>query len=208
MEATFQQLFMLRDQSHVEFVVDPNVESQMRTLLRGVSMLRSMIGIRWSLCPFALVLAVLPAGAQAKHTPEIGAQVPQYVLKARTHSQQCFTYTNRRDPCASVKIDGWFFTIAWDAQTKAIVYIFTDDHRLVTDSELSVGGSCRLVDEAEQPDETSSYMGWAIMPQWADTVRDLSGDAVWYAALRKDTSNPEYGQIVGFLQSRYLKSSQ
>jgi hypothetical protein len=171
-------------------------------------MLQFMIAIRWFLRRFAIVLAVLPAGAQAKHAPEIGAQVPPYVVRARTHSQQCFTDIDRRDPCASVKIGGWFFTIAWDARTRAIVYIFTDDRRLVTDSELSVGGSCRLVDEAGRPDETSSYMGWVITPQWADTVRDLSGDAIWYAALRKETSNPEDGQIVGFLQSRYLKPRQ
>jgi hypothetical protein len=40
---------------------------------------------------------------------------------------------------------------------------------------------------------------------WADSVEDLSGDAVWYAALRKESALLPYGRIVGFVQSRYLK---
>lgn len=153
---------------------------------------------------FAL-LAVLQTGAQERHVPELGSQVPSYVLKARTDSQECLTDINHRDPCASVKIGEKLFTIAWDARTKAIAYIFTDDRHLVTDSELGVGGSCRLLDEAGQPYEIVSYMDWAITPKWVDTVKDLSGDAFWYAALRKETSHIKYGRIVGFVQSRYLK---
>lgn len=170
----------------------------------AVPRLKRMIGVCWSLYSFALALAVQPAGAQERHVPEIGSQVPSYVLKARIPSQECLTDIKRHDPCASVKIDKILFTIAWDSQTKAITYIFTDDRHLVTDSELGVGGSCRLVDESERPYELVHYMDWVITPQWADMVGVMSGDAVWYAALRKETSNAEYGKIVGFLQSRYL----
>ena len=49
---------------------------------------------------------------------------------------------------------------------------------------------------------------YVILNKWGDTVRDLSGDAFWYAALRKGSEAPQYGQIVGFVQSRYLKLGQ
>jgi hypothetical protein len=157
---------------------------------------------RWqSLDFFALVvLFALQAGAQETHVPDLGSQAPSYVLKAQTRSQQCLTDISHHDPCASVRIDKKRFTIAWDAQTKAITYIFTADRRLLTDSELGVGGSCRL----SEPIEVVQYIDWLITPQWADTVRDLSGAALWYAALHKATS-PEHAQIMGFVQSRYLK---
>lgn len=100
------------------------------------------------------------------------------------------------------------FTIAWDTQTKAITYLFTDDRRLVTDSELGVGGRCRLVDETGKPDDVVQYMDWLVTPKWADMIGNLSGDATWYAALRRDAPQSEYGKIVGFVQSRYLKIVQ
>lgn len=166
---------------------------------------KRLIGVCSFLGTSALVVASLHAGAQERRMPDLGSPVPGYVLRARSHSDECITDINHRDPRAQVKVDEKLFTIAWDVRTKAVAYIFTDDRRLVTDSELSVGGSCRLLDQAGQPYEIVNYMDWAITPKWADTVRDLSGDAVWYAALRKETSQPKYGKIVGFVQSRYLK---
>jgi hypothetical protein len=130
------------------------------------------------------------------------------VLKASSDDKQCLTDINHRDPCASVRIERMLFTIAWDTQTKAITYLFTEDPRLVTDSELGVGGRCRLVNEAGQPDDVAGYMDWLVTPKWADTIRNLSGDVTWYAALRKDAPQSEYGKIVGFVQSRYLKIRQ
>lgn len=151
-----------------------------------------------SLCFFALVLAIGQARAQETQVPDLGNQVPPYVLKARTRVQECLTDIARHDPCASVKIHSKRFMIAWDSKTKAVTYIFTEDPHFLTDSELSVGGSCGLSDSTE----VIRYKDWVITPKWADTARDLSGDAVWYVALRKTT--PEYSRIVGFVQSRYL----
>jgi len=157
---------------------------------------------------FALALATLLAQAQEDHIPEIGSQVPPYVLKARTRSQQCLTYVNHRDPCAVVEIDAKLFTIAWDAQTKAVAYIFTDDRRLVTDSELGVGGSCRLVDQAEQPYKIVNYLDWAITPQWR--IRSEICRATQFGTPRcvKETPNSKHGKIIGFVQSRYLNLMQ
>lgn len=148
---------------------------------------------------FALVLGGVKASAEETYMPNLGFDVPGYVLKARTRAQKCITDVARHDPCASVKISGKKFIIAWDSDTKAITYIFTEDRRFLTDSELSVGGSCRL----SRSTENVHYKGWLITPAWSDTAKDLSGDALWYAALWKIT--PEYSRIVGFVQSRYLR---
>ena len=100
------------------------------------------------------------------------------------------------------------FTIAWDTQTKTIRYLFTDDRRLVTDSELGVGGKCHLVDEAGKPDDVVPYIHWLVTLKWTDTIGVLSGDARWYAVLSRDALQSEYGKIVGFVQSRYLTEQQ
>jgi hypothetical protein len=76
---------------------------------------------------------------QQTKVPDLGSQVPSFVVKAR--NRQCLTDIKHYDPCASVQIDGKSFTIAWDTQTKAITYTFTDDLHFQTDNELSVGGS-------------------------------------------------------------------
>ena len=157
---------------------------------------------------FALALCAAQAEAQLTKMPKLGAQVPPQVLRARTHFQQCLTDISHNDPCASVRIDKMLFTIAWDTRTKEITYLFTSDHRFLTDSELGVGGSARLVDEGGKALGLAQYMNWLVTPQWADTVRSLSGDATWYAALRRETTSPEYATVADFVQSRYLKAGQ
>jgi hypothetical protein len=87
-----------------------------------------------------------------------------------------------------------------------VTYIFTDDPRLVTDSELAIGGSCRIVQEHGEPDLLVRYLNWLVDPKWSDTMQDLSGDSVWSAILKRDPDHPnEFATIVGFVQSKYLK---
>jgi hypothetical protein len=52
------------------------------------------------------------------------------------------------------------FVVAWDLQTKAVTYIFTSNKRFITDSGLSVGGLCRLVDESGRARAVARY--WLI----------------------------------------------
>ena len=100
------------------------------------------------------------------------------------------------------------FTIAWETQTTTITYIFTDDPKLLTDSELGVGGSCTLVDEDGKPFPVAEYIKWIITPYWADTVQDLSGGATWFAAIHRNTPQDKRGTVVGFVQSRYVRLPQ
>ena len=155
-----------------------------------------------------LVLCASRAVAQNKQIPKLGSEVPAYVLKARADSQQCLTDTGDRDPCASVKIGKTEFTIAWDVTTNKVTYLFTSDPGLIMDGELSVGRTCSLVEPAVTPNKLFHYMNWLITPAWVSTARNVSGEARWYAALRRNAANSVYGTIVSFVQSRYLNAGQ
>ena len=67
------------------------------------------------------------------------------------------------------------------------------------------GRGCRLLDESDKPYLLTPYLGWLFTQKWRDSAQYVSGDAVWYAALRSDSTSSESGTIIGFVQSRYLK---
>lgn len=168
-------------------------------------MCNQLIGFRNGICLLGTLLIALHGESQQRRLPKLGDSVPSYVLTTRVHGHQCLTDTKRYDPCASVKIQKKAFTIAWDATSKQVKYIFSNDPDLEDDSELGVGGSCRLVDGHEHMEPTVSYLDWLISPLWDASFEDLSGDTDWSVLLRRKTDFPEYGEIVGFVQSRYLK---
>ena len=110
-----------------------------------------------------------------------------------------------RDPCVTVNISAHRVTVAWDQQTRAVTYLFTDDQRLLGDSELSVGGSCRVAgDSGRSASRLIKYGQWLVTEDWRESFREWSGAATWYAALRVDSEKPGYATIVGFVQDRYL----
>jgi hypothetical protein len=76
------------------------------------------------------------------------------------------------------------------------------DLYFLTDSELSVGGMCRL----SEPSEARQYMDWIVPPEWTDTARRISGKAKWYALLEK--TGHDYTRIRGFVLSRYLNPNE
>jgi hypothetical protein len=90
-----------------------------------------------------MALCVTQVAAQSLDLPKLGSEVAPYIEKSRLNSKQCRTDINRHDPCVSLKVGNTLFTVAWDARTKAITYLFTSDPHLITDNELMVGGSCR-----------------------------------------------------------------
>ncbi|MGA7513195.1 MAG: hypothetical protein WBW46_09900 [Candidatus Sulfotelmatobacter sp.] len=144
------------------------------------------------------------AAAQVLSVPLLGSPVSERVMAARNGDQQCLTDIDHRDPCASIKINGVLFTIGWDAPTRTVSYLFTEDHRFVTDSELGIGGQANIAPKVGEPGALFPYLDWLVTRKWADTRRDLTGDALWYAALQKDAAHPRYARIAGFVQSRYL----
>lgn len=149
------------------------------------------------------LLTAWPAQAQLTSLPALGAPAPSYIFTAEKHSKECETGPGHKDPCAQIEFDKARFTVAWDAQTKVITYLFTNDPRVVTDTQLSVGGSCRVVQPSGAPDPTVAYLKWVIDPKWKGMDHEMTGDAVWYAALQKNF-DPAYGNIVGLVQSRYI----
>lgn len=152
----------------------------------------------------AMLLLPIPVQAQIEHLPALGSPAPDSLLTATKKDKLCRTDADHRDPCAEVEIDKIRYTIAWDAQTKNVTYIFTDDRNWVTDSGLSVGGTCRVIGS---PDDagTISYMKWLIDPHWKGAYPKSGDGVIWYAVLHKDDFDPHFGDIVGFVQSRYIE---
>lgn len=169
-------------------------------------MQRSLVPLLLALLVFTLLLTAAPAGAQISALPKLGAPVPATLLTTDKKEKRCRTDASREDPCMEVEIADIHYTIAWDADTKAITYLFTDDHHVVTDNGLAVGNSLRVADASGSADPTMPYMKWFIDPKWKDTDARL-GAAVWYAALHKDYDH-HFGDVVGFVQSRYIAVKQ
>jgi hypothetical protein len=164
---------------------------------------RSPVVVLSALTLCALLVPAVPARAQVRSLPTLGAPVPDFVA-AEKHTKECSTGPGHKDPCVEVEIDKIKYTVGWNAQTKAVTWLFTDDHRIVTDTQLSVGNSCRLVQDSGARDATVNYLKWVIDPRWKGTATSFSGDAVWYAALQKQPFSDTFGSIVGFVQSAYL----
>lgn len=164
---------------------------------------RSPLVVLSALSFCALLVSVNPAHAQVHTLPTLGTPVPDFVT-AEKHTKECATGPGHKDPCAELEIDKIKYIVAWDAQTKAVTWLFTDDHRLITDTQLSVGNSCHLVQDTGAHDATMAYLKWIIDPRWKGPATNLTGSAVWYAAIQKQPFDDTYGSIVGFVQSAYL----
>jgi hypothetical protein len=169
-------------------------------------MQRSLVPSLVGLLAFPLLLTAAPARAQISALPKLGTPVPASLLTTDKKEKRCRTADTHEDPCTDVKIADVHYTIAWDADSKTITYLFTDDHHVVTDNGLAVGNSLRVADVSGGADTTVPYMKWFIDPKWKDTDTRL-GAAVWYAALHKDYDH-HFGDVVGFVQSRYLSVKQ
>jgi hypothetical protein len=150
-----------------------------------------------------LLLSASPARAQLKALPQLGTPVPAQFIAADKKEKRCRTSDDRYDPCTEIEIRDVRYTIAWDQQSKDVTYLFTDDHHVVTDNGLAVGNSLRVADGTHS-DTTVPYMKWMIDPKWKDTDGKL-GSAVWFAALHKDDIDHHFGDVVGFVQSRYIQ---
>ncbi|HEY1500237.1 MAG TPA: hypothetical protein VGF88_11715 [Acidobacteriaceae bacterium] len=165
-------------------------------------MQRSLVPMLLSVLTSAALLPAAPLHAQIKSLPQLGTPVPAQFLTSDKKEKRCRTSQTSEDPCTEIEIGKIRYTIAWDANTRAVTYLFTDDHRVVTDNGLAVGNSLRVIDGGHS-DTTIPYMKWMIDPKWKDTGASLDR-AVWYAALHQDYDH-HFGDVVGFVQSRYIQ---
>jgi hypothetical protein len=152
-----------------------------------------------------LVLPAVAAHAQDPTLPKLGAPAPDFVLHSEKHNRVCDTGPGHKDPCAEIEVNKIRFTVAWNAQTREVTYLFTDDRHMVTDTQLSVGDTCRVIDPSGKADTVVPYMKWMIDPKWGGTDSNFDSTAVWYAALHKDDFDSHYGDVAGFVQSSYLQ---
>ena len=165
---------------------------------------RSLLPSLFLLPACVLLLPAAPAHAQLKSLPQLGSALPP-ALAVPEKPKFCHTGSDHIDPCADVEIGDVRYSVAWDEQTKAVTWLFTDDHHVVTDNGLAVGNDLRVGD-GSQFDPTLPYMKDFIDPKWKDTDAKI-GSAVWYAILHKDYDR-HFGQVAGFVQSRYLEIKQ
>ncbi len=165
---------------------------------------RSLLPALVSLSACVFLLPPAPAHAQVTSLPQLGSTLPP-ALVTSDKPKFCHTSSDHSDPCAVVEIGDVRYTVAWDEQTKAVTWLFTDDHHIVTDNGLAVGNDLRVGD-GSQYDPTLPYMKNFIDLKWKDTAAKI-GSTAWYAVLHKDYDR-HFGQIVGFVQSRYLEVKQ
>lgn len=164
----------------------------------------SLVAVLPALSLAALAFSPAAVCAQASRLPRVGAPVPSSLLSTAKHEKECRTAAAHTDPCAEITIGKIRYTVAWDLATKNVTYLYTDDHDLVTDTGLAVGNSIRVVGDSGHADPTVPYMKWLIDPKWNDTDTKQGDTSTWYAALRRDSFDHNYDDIVGFVQSRYL----
>jgi len=164
-------------------------------------MLRSLLPALTVLSTCAFLLPAVPARAQLASLPQIGSAIPPALVAAQK-TKPCRTSNDHADPCADVQIGDVRYTIAWDEQSKAVTYLFTDDRHVITDNGLAVGNDLRVGDGGKF-DPTVPYMKNFIDLKWKDTSTRL-GTSTWYAVLHKDDYDRHFGAVVGFVQSRYI----
>jgi len=168
-------------------------------------MTRSPLPALLLLSACVLLMPPAPAHAQLKNLPQLGSPLPSDLATA-DKPKFCRTGGDHLDPCSEVEIGGVRYTIAWDEQSKAVTYLYTDDHHIVTDNGLAVGNDLRVGD-GRQYDPTLPYLKNFIDPKWKDTDTRI-GSAAWYAVLHKDDYDRHFGQIIGFVQSSYIPAKQ
>ena len=162
-----------------------------------------------------LVLAVAPVGfaqrtrpqppapphiAPPISVPQLGDEVPASLLKRPT-GKPCDVGDGRTDPCATLITGRNRITVAWDAASHRVTFLYSTT--LVTDSDIRAGDLLGIDPDSPItpfPSPTAPHRFLTI--DWCDTDRDLSGEALWCAVMVP--VRPRSGKVLGFVQSLYL----
>ena len=84
-----------------------------------------------------LIAAAQTTPAPTHAIPQLGDPVPDALLKRASAAHPCDTGEGRHEPCATLTIRRDRITVAWDAATKRITYLYSTT--LATDDDIQVG---------------------------------------------------------------------
>ena len=132
--------------------------------------------------------------------PQLGELVPDTLLK-RAAAKPCDVGEGRLDPCAPLLVGHNRITVAWDAETHRVTYLYSST--LDTDDDIRAGDILGI--DPESPITPFPIAGTPhrfVTSDWCDTDRDISGPARWCAVMVP--VRPKSGKVLGFVQSLYL----
>lgn len=133
--------------------------------------------------------------------PQLGDEVPAPLLKRAITAKPCDVGDSKTDPCATLSAGHDRVTVAWDATTHRVTYLYSTT--LNTDDDIRAGDLLAIdPDSPITPFPTHASPHRFVTIDWCDTDRDLSGEALWCAVMTP--ARPRSGKVLGFVQSLYL----
>ena len=143
----------------------------------------------------------VPKPSPVVSIPRLGDEVPAALLKRASAAHPCDTGEGRLDPCATLTEGRDRITVAWDAASHHVTYLYSTT--LDTDNDIRVGDVLAIdPDSPITPFPIAGTPHRFVTSDWCDTDSDVSGRAVWCAVLVP--VRPRSGKVVGFVQSLYL----
>lgn len=142
-----------------------------------------------------------PHHAPAVAVPQLGDEVADTILKRSVSSRPCEVGAGKTDPCATLTSGRNRISVAWDAATRRVTYLYSTT--LQTDADIRAGDLLGIDSESPiTPFPSAGSPHRFVTVDWCDTDRDVSGEALWCAVMVP--VRPRSGRVVGFVQSLYL----
>ena len=133
--------------------------------------------------------------------PQLGDEVPESLLKRSSSAKPCDVGDGKTDPCAPLTAGRDRITVAWDATTRRVTYLYSAT--LDTDDDIRAGDLLAI--DPDSPITAFPAHGAPhrfVTVDWCDTDAALSGRALWCAVMVP--TRPRSGKVLGFVQSLYL----
>lgn len=136
----------------------------------------------------------------AASVPRLGEDAPE-LLRKRAAAKPCAITDGRSDPCSTLTIAHDRITVAWDATTHRVTYLYSTT--LDTDDDIRTGDVLAIdSDSPITPFPGEGQPHRFVTVDWCDTDADLTGDSEWCAVMLP--TRPRSGRVIGFVQSLYL----
>ena len=132
---------------------------------------------------------------------QLGDEVPEALLKRSSPAKPCEIGDGKTDPCGNIAAGRDRVTVAWDATTHRVTYLYSTT--LDTDEDIRAG-DVLAIDSGSPitPFPAHGSPHRFVTVDWCDTDRGLSGPSLWCAVMVP--THPRSGKVVGFVQSLYL----